>query len=72
MTKFSLGVTKGTVDDEEFDMVDNILQIVNEYQQSVTKAKTECDRKILAIKDDTEERLRDLKAELKNKLRIEE
>ena len=72
MTKFSLGATKGTIDDDEFDMVDDILQVVNEYQQSVTQAKAECDRKILAIKDDTEKRLRDLKSELKIKLGIEE
>lgn len=70
MTKISLGPTEGVVDDEEFDIIDDVLLIVDEYKQSVGQIQAKRERKILDIEIETEEKLLKLKSELKIKLGV--
>lgn len=69
MTKISLGPTKGTVDEEEFDIVEDTLSIVDEYRSAVSKVIAEHENKLAQLEAQKEQDLRDLKADLKRKLK---
>ena len=69
MTKISLGPTKGTVDEEEFDIVEDILSIVAEYRSDVSKVISDYEKKLAQLEAQKEQELRDLKDNLKRKLK---
>ena len=69
MTKISLGPTKGTVDEEEFDIVEDILSIVAEYRSDVSKVIYDYEKKLAQLEAQKEQELRDLKDNLKRKLK---
>lgn len=70
MTKISLGPTKGTVDEKEFDIVEDILIIVEVYRNNVSKVIAEHKNKLAQLEAQKEQKLRELKDDLKRKLKL--
>ena len=69
MTKISLGPTKGTVDEEEFDIVEDILTIVEVYRNNVSKVISDYEDRLAQLEAQKEQKLRELKDDLKRKLK---
>ena len=72
MTKISVGPTKGSVDGEEFDIVEDVLSAVEEYRDAVSRVVSNHANQIAEIERLKEQKLRELKEDLKKKLRSKE
>jgi hypothetical protein len=68
MTKISLGASKGMIDSQEFDVVDNILTIVDEYRKAVSSVNKEHKQQIFELEMRTKEKLESLKQNLRKQL----
>lgn len=68
MTKISLGASKGMIDSQEFDVVDNILTIVDEYRKAVSSVNEEHKQQIFELETRTKEKLESLKQNLRKQL----
>lgn len=68
MTKVVLGPTKGKFEEEEFDIMDNIISMVDEYQKKMTEIEISAQKEIAIIEEEKKKRILNLKFEFKNKL----
>jgi hypothetical protein len=68
MSKFSLGPTKGKFDDFEFDIVDNILELVETYRIGMENLEKEKQQKLEKLEKEFEAKVANLKSNLKTKL----
>ncbi len=64
MTKVVLGATKGSIDGNEFDIADNVLQVVKDYERRVAEVNVYANQKAAEIKEETLKKRAELKAEL--------
>lgn len=68
MTRIKLGALKGSVDGNEFDIADNVLQIVKDYQLRVAEVNTHTKQRVAEIEKDAEKKRIELKTQLINTL----
>jgi hypothetical protein len=64
MTKVVLGATKGSIDGNEFDIADNVLQVVKDYERRVAEVNVYANQKVAEIEKETLKKRAELKAEL--------
>ena len=64
MTKVVLGATKGSIDGSEFDIVDNSLEIVRNYQKDLFNVFKEKNQKVKQIEEEAERKTKLLKSDL--------
>ncbi len=72
MSKFSLGPTKGKFDDSEFDIIDNILEVVESYRIGMENLEKEKQQRLEQLEAEFEAKVANLKSNLKTKLNIGE
>jgi len=72
MSKFSLGPTRGKFDDSEFDIVDNILEVVESYRKDMENLEKEKQQRLVNLEAEFEAKVANLKSNLKTKLNIGE
>jgi wobble nucleotide-excising tRNase len=70
MTKVVLGATQGSVDGNKFDIADNVIQVVKDYEHSVREVVASKNQKIKELEQETEKKLLMLKAELVKNLGV--
>jgi wobble nucleotide-excising tRNase len=70
MTKVILGATQGSVDNNKFDIADNVIQVVKDYERSVREVVASKNEKIKELEQETEKKLLMLKAELVKNLGV--
>jgi hypothetical protein len=64
MTKVVLGATKGSVDGNEFDIVDNVLEIVRNYEKDLLNVFNDKNQKIKQIEEEAKRKAELLKSDL--------
>jgi hypothetical protein len=72
MSKFILGPTKGKFDDSEFDIIDNILIVVESYRIGMENLEKEKQQRLEQLEKEFEDKVANLKSDLKTKLNIGE
>jgi wobble nucleotide-excising tRNase len=70
VTKVVLGATQGSVDGNKFDIADNVIQVVKDYEHSVREVVASKNQKIKELEQETEKKLLMLKAELVKNLGV--
>ena len=70
VTKVVLGAAQGSVDNNKFDIADNIIQVVKDYEHSVREVVASKNQKIKELEQETEKKLLMLKAELVKNLGV--
>jgi wobble nucleotide-excising tRNase len=70
VTKVILGATQGSVDNNKFDIADNVIQVVKDYERSVREVVASKNEKIKELEQETEKKLLMLKAELVKNLGV--
>jgi wobble nucleotide-excising tRNase len=70
VTKVVLGATQGSVDNNKFDIADNVIQVVKDYERSVREVVASKNQKIKELEQETEKKLLMLKAELVKNLGV--
>jgi hypothetical protein len=70
VTKVILGATQGSVDGNKFDIADNVIQVVKDYESSVRAVLLSKNQKIKELEEETEKKLLMLKAELVKNLGV--
>ena len=70
VTKVILGATQGSVDGNKFDIADNVIQVVKDYEHSVREVVASKNQKIKELEQETEKKLLMLKAELVKNLGV--
>lgn len=71
MSKVKLGPTKGSLDNDEFDIADNVLKVVKEYESQLKEINQLRVAKIAEVEAETEKKIAALKLELVSKLGIQ-
>jgi len=64
MTKVVLGTTKGSIDGNEFDIADNVLEIVRNYEKDRLNVLNEKNQKIKQIEEEAKRKTELLKSDL--------
>jgi wobble nucleotide-excising tRNase len=70
VTKVVLGAAQGSVDNNKFDIADNVIQVVKDYERSVREVVASKNQKIKELEQETEKKLLMLKAELVKNLGV--
>lgn len=70
MSKVKLGPKKGSVDDKEFDIADNVLQIVKEYERCMNELELYKIQKIRLIEEEVQRKKEMLRASLVSDLGV--
>jgi wobble nucleotide-excising tRNase len=70
VTKVVLGAAQGSVDNNKFDIADNIIQVVKDYEHSVREVVASKNQRIKELEQETEKKLLMLKAELVKNLGV--
>ena len=70
VTKVVLGAEQGSVDNNKFDIADNVIQVVKDYEHSVREVVASKNQKIKELEQETEKKLLMLKAELVKNLGV--
>jgi wobble nucleotide-excising tRNase len=70
VTKVVLGATQGSVDDNKFDIADNVIQVVKDYESSVREVVASKNQRIKELEEETEKKLLMLKAKLVKNLGV--
>jgi hypothetical protein len=68
MTKIVLGPTKGSVDGNQFGIVDNVLEIVYNYERDLLDVSNEKKQKIKQIEEEAKKKIESLKSDLMKNL----
>lgn len=68
MDKIVLGSTKGKFEDQEFDIMDNIISMVDDYKKKLRDIEISAQKEIDKIEKEKKEKIFNLKSDFKKRL----